>query len=191
MKKVICIFGASSDKVADEYKEAAFEVGRLIAEKGYSMVFGAGDKGIMGAAARGAHSADGEIIGVAPELFDQPGILYENCTELIITPTMHIRKDTMERRSNAFITLAGGFGTFEELMEVLTLKQLGYIDAPIIILNTLGYYDNILAMFNKCVDEKFADERYLKLFSVAETPEEALSLAENYVQSDMPLKYKQ
>ena len=191
MKKVICIFGASSDKVADEYKEAAFEVGRLIAEKGYSMVFGAGDKGIMGAAARGAHSADGEIIGVAPELFDQPGILYENCTELIITPTMHIRKDTMERRSNAFITLAGGFGTFEELMEVLTLKQLGYIDAPIIILNTLGYYDNILAMFNKCVDENFADERYLKLFSVAETPEEALSLAENYVQSDMPLKYKQ
>ena len=181
MKQYICVFGASSEKASEEYKSAAFELGKLIAQHGYGMVFGAGRYGVMGAAARGAHSQNGDILGVIPERLNLPGIVSEHCTEVIVTPTMHVRKETMEQKSTAFVTLAGGFGTFEELTEVITLKQLGYIDAPIVILNTCNYYDDIIAMFKRCISERFADASYANLYFVAKNPAEAIEYIENYV----------
>ena len=94
----------------------------------------------------------------------------------------------MERLSSGFIAMAGGFGTFEELLEILTLKQLGYFDAPIAILNTRGYFDNLIAMFEHCTDEGFADKRYLGLYRVCKTPEEAIAYMTDYAPTDMPEK---
>lgn len=113
----------------------------------------------MGAAARGMSSVGGRgIIGVAPRFFDEPGILYEGCTEMIFTETMSERKKAMEDMSEAFVTLPGGIGTFEEFFEALTLKQLGRHAKAMAVLNTLGYYDSMESMLQKAVDERFFPE---------------------------------
>lgn len=186
--KGICIFGASSQKAPDIYKEAAKDTGIQIVKSGFSLVFGAGGHGLMGAAAQGAAQEGGKIIGVIPEKLNLPGIASSLCTEVIVTPTMHVRKQTMENLSCGFIALAGGFGTLEELLEVITLKQLGYIDLPIVVLNTNHYYDNLIEMFNRCVKDNFTNEKYLGLIYVAETPEQAVDYIKNYSHSEMPNK---
>ena len=187
-KNNICIFGASSNMIAPAYTEAAFEVGRLIALSGRGMVFGAGTSGLMGAAARGCYSERGRIIGVIPEKLNKPGVYFEGCTERIETPTMHERKAAMEGMSSGFIALPGGFGTIEELMEVVTLKQLGYIDPAIVILNTDGYFDPLIAQLEKCFAEGFAHRDYECLYRVAYTPEEAVAYCVGYKGSDLPDK---
>lgn len=178
--KRICVFGASSARVDASYAEAAFAVGRLIAENGCELVFGAGDSGLMGAAARGCDSAGGVIIGVIPEKLNKKGVYYERCTQRIETDTMHRRKDTMEQLSSGFIALAGGFGTIEEFMEVLTLKQLGYFDKPLVLLNTNGYYDALIAQLNECVAQGFASAEYAGLYAVFTEPEKAVEYCVGY-----------
>ena len=131
-----CIFGASCPNVAKGYLDAAFAAGALLAERGLGMVFGGGNTGLMGAAARGVKSAGGRLIGVIPEKLNQPGIAYPHCDQLIVTPDMHTRKAKMEALSFGFLALPGGFGTLEELLEVITLNQLGYLQAPVVLLNT-------------------------------------------------------
>lgn len=180
MDRNVCVFGASSSRIDKEYTDAAFEVGRLIAASGMGMVFGAGDHGLMGAAARGVTSVGGRLIGVIPEKLNKPGIYYEGCTERIETPTMHERKATMEYLSSAFIALPGGFGTMEEFMEVLTLKQLGYMDPAIVLLNTRGYYGELIAQLEKCVDEGFANSEFAGLYHVSATPEDAVAYCAGY-----------
>lgn len=133
----------------------------------------------MGAAARGAYSAGGKIIGVIPEKLNIPGIYFEHCTERIQTATMHERKQLMESRSDAFVALSGGFGTLEELLEVLTLKQLGYHNLPVIIVNINGFYDPLIAQFERCVSEGFTDKHFMNLFcsvTSIEAVAEALAL---------------
>lgn len=133
----------------------------------------------MGAAARGAYSAGGKIIGVIPEKLNIPGIYFEHCTERIQTATMHERKQLMESRSDAFVALSGGFGTLEELLEVLTLKQLGYHNLPVIIVNINGFYDPLIAQFERCVAEGFTDKHFMNLFcsvTSIEAVAEALAL---------------
>lgn len=137
-----CIFGASCPNVAKGYLEAAFETGALLSEHGLGMVFGGGNTGLMGAAARGVKSKGGRLIGVIPEKLTSRGIAYPHCDQLIVTPDMHTRKAKMEALSFGFLALPGGFGTLEELLEVITLNQLGYLQAPVVLLNTNGYYDS-------------------------------------------------
>ena len=110
----ICIYGASGDELAQEYFDAAQSLGRLIAEGGHSLVFGGGSRGLMGACARGALSRGGEIVGVAPRFFDEPGILFPGCSRFVFTETMRERKAVMEDLADAFVVLPGGIGTFEE-----------------------------------------------------------------------------
>lgn len=184
----ICVFGASSNKIDRLFMEEAFTVGRLIAEHGFGLVFGAGDSGLMGQAARGAHSAGGRIIGVIPEKLNKPGVYYEHCTERIETPTMHERKAKMESLSHGMIALAGGFGTIEELMEVITLKQLSYIDPALVILNTKGYYDPLIAQFERCYSEGFAHEAYREIIHIASAPEDAVAYCANYKGCTIPDK---
>ncbi len=178
--KRICVFGASSKNAPDVYRRAAYDMGRLIAEHGLGMVFGAGKAGLMGEAARGASSVGGEIIGVIPRKLNIEGIYFEGCTERIQTETMHERKATMERLSDAYIALAGGFGTIEELMEVLTLKQLGYFDCPIVLLNTCGYYNDLIAQLRTCVERGFTNVEYLKLYHIASDPGDAMGYILSY-----------
>lgn len=188
MEKNICVFGASSSRIDKKYFDDAFETGRLIAKNGFGLVFGAGDSGLMGAAARGAYSEGGRIIGVIPEKLNKKGVYFENCTERIETPTMHERKATMEYLSMGFIALAGGFGTIEELMEVMTLKQLAYIDPAIVLLNTDGYFDPLLRQFEKCVEEGFVHPEYRSLYFAANTPNEAVEYCASYEGSNIPDK---
>lgn len=187
-EKNICVFGASSNMIDESFRKDAFAVGRLIAEAGCGLVFGAGDSGLMGQAARGAESAGGRIIGVIPEKLNKKGVYFEGCTERIETPTMHERKSKMEELSSGFIALAGGLGTFEELLEVLTLKQLSYLDAAIVLLNTGGYFDPLIAQFKRSIEQGFTHSEYEKLWFVASTPEEAVRYCLGYGGSSLPDK---
>ena len=170
----ICIYGASSRKLAKEYYDAAEALGALMARQGHTLVFGGGQEGIMGAVARGAHAHGGKIIGIAPRFFDRPGILFEECTEFIYTDTMRERKALMEEHSEAFMVLPGGIGTYEEFFEMLTLKQLGRHNKPMVMLNTRGYYDPMAAMLQNTVDEGFMSADCLELYGVCNSPAEAL-----------------
>ena len=180
MEKNICVFGASSNKIDEVFLDDAFAVGSLIAKNGYGLVFGAGDSGLMGRAARGAESLGGRIIGVIPEKLNKKGIYFEHCTERIETETMHERKSLMERMSCGFIALAGGFGTIEELMEVVTLKQLGYFDRPIVILNTAGYFDSLIKQLEICVEKGFTHGEYSSIYHVSSSPEDAVGYCVDY-----------
>lgn len=180
LRKNICVFGASSDRIDKVYLDAAFLTGRLLALAGYGLVFGAGDSGVMGAAARGASEAGGRITGVIPEKLNRKGIYFEGCTERIETKTMHERKSLMEDLSEGFIALAGGYGTIEEFMEVLTLKQLKYFDKPIVLLSTNGYFDPLIRQLERCVEKGFTSEAHGALYFVAKDPDEAVGFSVNY-----------
>lgn len=180
----ICIFGASSNTLAPVYYEAAEDLGRRIARGGHTLVFGGGERGLMGACADGAAAEGGESIGVAPRFFDEPGVLRQDCTRFVFTGTMAERKSAMEELAEAFIVLPGGIGTFEEFFEVLTLKALGRHDKPMTLLNTAGCYDSLLAMLKSSAKEGFTGEGVLDLFAVCRTPEEALAYVLRAPQGD-------
>jgi len=173
----ICVFASSSHKLEASYYTLAREVGRALAKAGAGMVFGGGRIGMMGAAAEGVMAEGGRLIGVIPVKLNQPGIAFEHCTELIETATMHERKQTMERLSAGFIALPGGFGTAEELLEVITLKQLGYHDRPIVVMDHQGFYGPLLEQFEVYFREGLAHPDFRALYQVAHTAEEAVALA--------------
>ena len=187
----VCIFAASSPLLEKRYIDAAYELGRCLASRGIGLVFGGGRTGLMGACARGVHSMGGRLTGVIPEKLNQPGIAFEHCTELIVTSTMHERKAEMERLSDGYIALPGGFGTLEELMEVLTLNQLGYLSSPVVIMNCFGFYDDLISLFSTFVAHGFTDERCLSLFSPAENPEEAVNALLSFKPPKLPDKIKE
>lgn len=177
----ICIFGASARELEKSYYDAAFEMGEAIAKHGDGIVFGGGAEGLMGACARGAKEHGGEIVGIAPKFFDEPGILYPDCTELIFTETMRERKQLMQERSSACIVLPGGIGTLEEFFEMLTLKQLGRDERAIVILNTNGCYDTMLKMLEELASARFMSKNCLELYCVAKTAQQAMDHLEGYV----------
>jgi len=189
--KYICVFGASNSAIPKEHIEFAEELGAALAKNGFALVFGAGTTGLMGAAARGAHREGGEIIGVIPKKLNVPGIYFEHCTERIETPTMHERKALMEEKSDAFIALGGGFGTLEELMEVITLKQLGYMNKEIIIVNIDGFYDNLIAQFDRYVKDGFTHELFLNLYTVVKSVDEVIGTLRQPEQRLMPDKMQE
>ena len=170
----ICIYAASSNTVDAVYLDAAEVLGQLMARGGHTLVFGGGQGGLMGACARGAYEAGGDITGVAPRFFDEPGILFPGCPRFVYTETMRERKQTMEDLSEAFIVLPGGIGTFEEFFEMLTLKQLGRHGKPIAVLNTRGYYAPMLRMLEGAAEGGGMSRRCLELFALCDAPEEAL-----------------
>ena len=177
----ICIFGASGRELEESYYAAAELLGSLIAQQGHTLVFGGGREGLMGAAARGAHEYGGDIIGIVPKFFDEPGIIYEHCTELIFTETVRERKQLMEERSEACVVLPGGIGTFEEFFEMLTLKQLGRSDRAIVVLNTNNYYDPMQHMLEDTARQRFMSRGCLELYGLADTPDKALDYIARYV----------
>lgn len=174
----ICLFGASSEEINKVYFEEVEKLGKMMAERGHGMVFGGGKTGLMGAAVRGLSAAGGKSIGIAPRFFDQPGILFEDCTEFIFTDTMRERKMLMEENSDAFIIVPGGIGTFEEFFEILTLKQLGRHNKPIAIFNINNYYDDISNVILKAVDEGFFKKAHLDIFKISDNADELLNYIE-------------
>ena len=171
------VYSASSGQVPAVYLEAARTLGRLIASGNHTLVNGAGRTGLMGACTDACLAAGGKAIGVIPQFMIDQGWQHRGMTELIITPDMHRRKELMAEKSDACIALAGGVGTLEELLEIITWKQLGLYLKPIIILNTNGYYDALLAQLQRAADECFMRPQHTAIWSVAATPEEAIQLA--------------
>ena len=175
----ICVYGASGSALDPRYFEAAQQLGRLIAMGGHTLIFGGGQEGLMGACAEGAAACGGEIIGIAPRFFDEPGILFPRCTRFIYTETIRERKQAMEEESDAFLVLPGGIGTLDEFFETLTLKQLGRHGKPIAVLNTLHYYDAMLSMLHAAADGGFMSRSCLRLFACYDAPQEALAAVEH------------
>ena len=170
----ICVFASSSDRLDGRYLEEAHALGRLLGEGGHTMIYGGGASGLMGACARGAVEAGGEVIGIAPRFFDQPGVLFEGCSRLVLTDTMAERKTAMEEEAEGFLILPGGIGTMEEFFEVLTQRQLGLHAKPMALLNTAGCYTPLCAMLRRMAETGFAGSAVPALAALCDTPAEAL-----------------
>ena len=178
--KQVCVFGSSSEAIDRSYLCVAEELGKALAKKGIGVIFGAGKYGVMGAVSRGVIAEGGRLIGIAPDFFVDLDVLVEDYGDRILTPTMRERKALMEDKADAFVICAGGIGTLEEFFEVITLKQLGRHDKPIIILNTLGFYDSMIDMMEQSVAQRFMSEKVHRLYSVADTIDEMWDQLENY-----------
>lgn len=172
----IAVYCASSTQIRKEFFEAAEAVGRLLAQKGVGVVTGAGNLGLMNSVENAALEAGGEVIGVIPEFMVHEGWHHTGLSELIVTADMHERKQTIARITDGCIALPGGCGTLEELLEVITWKQLGLYLNPIIILNQCGYYDSLLAQLQTAVDEHFMRTIHADIWRVASTAEEAVEM---------------
>lgn len=174
----ICVFGASSDTIDSRYLAAGEELGRRMAQRGHSLIFGGGATGMMGAVVRGVTAEGGSSTGIAPRFFDQEGVLYPACNRMIFTGTMRERKEKMEQMADGFIMTPGGIGTLEEFFEVLTLKQLGQHDKPIGILNTAGCFSSLEALLKELAKTGFMTEECLQLFFMEKDPEKLLDRIE-------------
>ena len=170
----ICLFGASSSRLDPVYFQESEKMGRLIADAGHTVVFGGGADGLMGACARGAKAGGGKIVGIAPRMFNKPGILLPKCDELILTDTMAARKEIMFSESEAFLALPGGIGTMDEFFEAITLRQLGLLQGTIVLLNTRGFYTPLVAYLEQMAEQGFMSRNCLKLVHLCDTPEAAL-----------------
>jgi uncharacterized protein (TIGR00730 family) len=182
--KAVCVYCGSSDKIAGVYVDAAWRMGLSIAQKGFHLVYGAGSTGLMGAVADGALEAGGEVIGVIPEIFNTPQLAHQGISRFEVVKDMHARKARIVEISDGFIALPGGFGTLEELFEILTWAQIGLHAKPIGLLNTNGYYDALLTFFEQIEKEGFMYAEHQSLYLCASEPEELLALMTGYQPPD-------
>lgn len=172
--KSIAVYCASSNKVRASYVSAAEELGAIFAQNGIRLIYGDGGIGLMAAVAKGVLDAGGEAVGVIPQFMVDQGWNNPRSTQTIVTETMHERKATICEMSDAMVALPGGIGTFEELLECLTWKQLGLHQNPVVILNTDGYYDRLLACIELMVDEQMMRPIHKDMYVVVSTPQEVL-----------------
>ena len=179
MIRSIAVYCASSNKVRACFVDAAERLGELIATSGKRVIYGDGGIGLMAAVARGALKAGGEVVGVIPQFMVDQKWNNPDSTETIVTDTMHERKATICKMADAMVALPGGIGTFEELLECLTWKQLGLHSCPVVILNTDGYYDKLLACIDLMVEEQMMRPIHKEMFVVVNKPEEVLPAIEN------------
>lgn len=186
----VCIFGAASAHIDEKYIKAVEELGERLAKRGHSLVFGCGATGLMGAAARGFKRGGGYIKGVVPSFFKEEGVeqLFEECDETVYTETMAERKAIMEDSAEAFIIVPGGVGTFEEMFQVITLKQLNRFDKAIIVYDACGYYDILEEFLTHSCDEKFITHHCKELYKFTENPDEAIEYIENYQPENISLQ---
>ena len=180
----ICVFCGSADGLDQIYYDAAHEMGRQIAEKKIRLVYGAGRTGLMGALARGALEAGGEVIGVAPKGLESPQLIHTSgLTRLEIVDHIQLRKARMIELADAFIALPGGFGTLDEIFEVLTWSQIGLQCKPAGFLDTNGYFDSLFKWFNQAFKDHFIYEEHLRLYVSDAQPS---ALLEKLAQFEFP-----
>lgn len=170
----VCVYAASSPKVSADYYEAAYRTGQLLARCGFGVINGAGKEGLMRALSDGALAEGGQVTGIIPRFMLEKGWQYDALTHIVPTSSMHERKLLMAKRSCAAIALPGGYGTLEELAEIIIWKQLGIYPHPVVILNTNGFYAPLLDWFRQAVEEKFISTCHASLWQTAATPQEAV-----------------
>jgi len=185
----ICVFCSSSNAIADVYFEEARLLGTLIGDNHHNIVYGGSNVGLMHACADAARQAGAVSLGIIPQSIHDRNLASEHDDELIVTPNMRERKYLMRKRSDAFIALPGGFGTLEEILEVITLKQLHYHNKPIVFINTNGFYDALLQQFQRSYDEIFAREEYKKMYYVAKDASDAMEYVKDYQPEELESKW--
>ena len=184
MIKKVCVYCASSDKISQSYFDGAAAVGQLLAEEKITTVYGGGSAGLMGRLADSALAHGGQVIGIIPHFMTEVEWQHNGLTELILVEDMHERKRLFLENIDAVIALPGGTGTFEELLEVITLKRLGKFLHPIIIYNQNGYYDPMIAMFEKAIEEKFMGEQHRGIWTVIDQVADLIDAIEQSPQWD-------
>ena len=173
--KTVTIYGASSSQIDGQYMRIACELGKLLALNGIDCITGGGSEGMMGAVAKGALESGGRVVGIIPQFMIDEGWGSAFLSEIIVTKNMHERKQLMAEKSDACIALPGGIGTMEELMEIITWRQLSLYNKPVVIFNINGYYDPLLSMMRKAIEEKFVHPRNQEIWNIAHSPEEVLN----------------
>ncbi len=174
--KNVCVYSASSTKIAPVYFAVAEELGQLLALRGINLINGAGSIGLMAATSNACLAAGGTVTGVIPRFMVEQGWQHKNLTQLIETETMHERKQIMAEMSDGVIALPGGCGTMEELLEIITWKQLGIYLNPIIILNIDGFYNPLLEMLQRAIDGNFMRPEHQNIWQVATSAQQAIEL---------------
>jgi uncharacterized protein (TIGR00730 family) len=172
----LCVFCGSQPGTQPVHQENARLLGQLLAQRAIGLVYGAGNIGLMGILADAVLEADGEVIGVIPRALVEKEVAHSRLTALHVVDTMHQRKAMMADLADGFAALPGGFGTSDELFEILTWAQLGLHSKPVSVLNTAGYFDPLLQWLDHMVDEGFLKPRHRELLQVAESPEQLLNL---------------
>ncbi|MCI1930751.1 MAG: TIGR00730 family Rossman fold protein [Clostridia bacterium] len=175
----ICIYGAASNNINKEYIAATEDLGRTIAQRGHALIFGGGNNGLMGAAARGAFEKNGKIIGISPKYFNYDGEIFGNCTKIIFTDNLKERKRLLEDNADAFIILPGGIGTMDEFFETLAQKAAGEHKKPMALFNISGYFNKIqdFILFSK--KEGFIRRNDDKLYGIYDKADEILKYIES------------
>lgn len=183
--KNVCVYSSSSNSLEKIYYDAARELGMLMAQAGFNLVYGGGTLGTMWENAKTVKEFGGKVIGVLPEKLYQIGVGNADCDELVITKCMRTRKEKLDQLSDAAIAIAGGFGTLEELSEMIVQKQLGYNDKAIVLLTTNGFYNNLVQFFEDIIHQNFANNDMREVYYVAQTPLDAI----NYLKSYQPKEF--
>ena len=166
----LCVYCGSKPGTNPVFTQAATEVGQWIAKHGGQLVYGGGSGGLMGTVADATLDAGGRVVGIIPKALVEKEWAHHGCTELHIVDNMHERKRMMAERADAFLAMPGGIGTLEELFEVWTWRQLGYHDKPIGLLNTAGYYDELLAFLGQAIQRQFLGDWQMELVSASSEP---------------------
>lgn len=184
----VCVFASSCNYLEKNYYEAAGELGKLLAAAGINLVYGGSCLGLMWACAEKMKEHGSKITGVMPEKLHEMDVFSDYCDEFFLTPCMRSRKAKMDELSDAVIALPGGFGTLEELSEMIVQKQLGYNQKAIVILNTNGFYDRLLDFFEEIITQKFAASKASNLYFIASSPAQAVEYLKNYTPEDLAIK---
>lgn len=177
-KKSICVFCGSSGKVDDAYRQAATQLGTLVGEKGFDLVYGGGHVGLMGLVADAALASGSSVLGVIPKFLQEYEVGHDGLDELIVTDNMHDRKRLMYERSDAFVILPGGLGTLDETFEVLTWTQLGLSAKPVVAANINGFWNPLLALLDHLVSSGFAHDENRSILQIADTMEDLFQMVE-------------
>jgi hypothetical protein len=177
----LTVYCGSSDRVHPEYLQAAYRMGCVIAQRGLRLAYGAGGTGLMGAVANGALQSGGKVLGVIPKLFNTPQLVHPGLTELIVVESMHQRKSMLAEIGDGYIALPGGFGTLEELFEILTWSQIGLHHKPIGLLNARGYYEPLFSLVQHARLEGMIYTEHQDLFVHADSPEVLINALEKYI----------
>jgi hypothetical protein len=174
----ICVYCGSRIPEDKKFENLAKQIGSAIASKNWGLVYGGGKVGMMGVIADAALEKKGEVIGIIPTALKRAEVVHTGVSEIIETPDMHTRKALMEKRSSAFVVLPGGFGTLDEFFEILTWRQLGIHDKPIILVNAFGYFDGLSSFVDTAIDHDFVRANNRELFSITSNLEETISVLE-------------
>ncbi|MBQ3641696.1 TIGR00730 family Rossman fold protein [bacterium] len=188
-KKRICVYCSSSKRLKENFYNAAKELGYKIAKNGYDMVYGGSTCGMMGIIADNALANGADVLGVIPKRIEAMGVTHPELANIIVTEDMRSRKAKMEEYADAFVAMPGGFGTFEEIFEIIVAKQLSYHNKPIVFVNIDGYYDNLFKMFETVYENNFAYDFTRDLYFIAKNIDEMFEYIENYVPKVVEFKY--